>query len=166
MINKLSNELTKRKIYHIIKNNYIHTKKSKIKIPKFNPDLTYLLGVIAGDGSLNQTIRKKGGYHYTFRIYSRGEKYLDFLNKIFKQYFKIKGKIIKDKRKNNSYHLVIKNATLFFYFVINGSEIGKKKGILTKRAKENKKYFLNYLAGLVDADGHIQKRRIQLKQKK
>ena len=131
-----------------------------------NKDIAYLIGVVAGDGSLNQTKRSKGGHHYTFRIYSAGDKYLVLLNKLFEKNFEIKGKIIKDKRKNNSYHVVIKNAIIFFYFVTNGCEIGKKqRGEIPKQIKENKKYFLEYLAGLIDTDGHVKNNRIQLKQK-
>ncbi len=82
--------------------------------------------MITGDGSLSMSKRKKGGYHYSFRIYSGNENYLHYLNGLFNKLFLIKGKIIKDKRKENTYFLVIKHAAIFFYFVILGSEIEKK----------------------------------------
>ncbi|MBU2612123.1 MAG: hypothetical protein KKB62_00185 [Nanoarchaeota archaeon] len=135
-------------------------------IPNLNIDIIYLMGVIAGDGSLNETKRSKGGYHYTFRIYAAGKKYLKLLNKLFEKNFGIEGKIIKDLRKMNTYYLVFKNAPLFFYFVINGNEIGKKKRFkIPKITTKNRKYFFEYLSGLIDTDGHIAGRRIQLKQK-
>lgn len=165
MIKQLSKELSKRGIYNKIEKDSIRTRKSRVKIPRINNDIIYLIGVIAGDGSLSMTKRKKGGYHYTFRIYSGSENNLKILNKLFKKYFLIKGKIIKDKRKDSAFHLVIKNSIVFFYFFLNGSEIGKKKGRLPKIIKKNKKYFVYYLAGLVDTDGHISNKRIQLKQK-
>ncbi|MBR9701374.1 hypothetical protein GOV13_00455 [Candidatus Pacearchaeota archaeon] len=166
LINEISSELTKRNIFHKIEKNFIRTRKSKIKVPIITNDIAYLLGVIRGDGSLCQSKRKKGGYHYIFRIYSGEEKYLNYLNKLFKDLFLIEGKIIKDKRKQNAYHLVIKNVIIFFYFVSLGSEIGKKKfGKLPQIVKDKQRYFRHYLAGLVDTDGSTYNKRIQLKQK-
>jgi len=167
MIKEISKELTKRNIYHKIKENFILTKRSKTKIPLISKDIFYLLGVISGDGSLVKTKRKKGGYHYVLRIYSGEEKYLIYLNKIIRELFEIKGRIIKDKRKNSSYYTIIQNAAIFFYFVILGSEIGKKKiGNISKVVKSKNKNILHYIAGLVDTDGHIANKRIQLKQKR
>ena len=167
MIKRTSKELSKRNIYHKIKGSLIKTRRSKVKIPKINEDIAYLLGVIEGDGSLSITKRKKGGYHYLFRIYSGEKKYLDYLQILLYNLFLIKGKINKDKRKKSLYYLLIQNATLFFYFAKLGSEIGRKKiGNLPNIIKSNKKYALNYLAGLVDTDGSISYKRIQLKQKR
>ena len=97
MINILSKELSKRGIFHKIQGDFIKTKKSKIKIPEVDINIVYLLGIVAGDGSLSQAKRKKGGYHYIFRIYSGNEKNLQILNKIINKYFYTRGKIIKDK---------------------------------------------------------------------
>ena len=126
-----------------------------------------MLGVICGDGSLIQSKRKRGGYHYILRIYSGEEKFLIYIKEIIQRLFEIKGKIIKDKRKNSAYHLHIENASIFWYFVILGSEIGKKRiGNISKMVKCKDENMLHYLAGLVDTDGHICNKRIQLKQKR
>ena len=165
-IHQLSKTLSKRRIYHKINKRFIETKKSKIFIPTPDKDIAYLLGVVRGDGSLSQSKRKKGGYHYTFRIYSGNKESLNYLNSLFQNLFLIEGKILKDKRKESSYNLIIKNSVIFFYFAILGSEIGKKKhGKIPKIVKESNKNLANYLAGLVDTDGSISNKRIKLKQK-
>lgn len=168
IIKDLSKELSKNNIFHKIDNDFIKTRRSVVKIPKPSIDIAYLLGVIRGDGSLSKSKRKRGGYHYTFRIYSGDENYLRYLSNLFENLFLIKGIIIKDTRKESSYHLVFKNAILFFYFVSLGSQIGKKKhGKIPKIVIDDKKNQLNYIAGLVDTDGSIStsKKRVQLKQK-
>lgn len=125
------------------------------------------MGVIRGDGSLSMTKRGKGGYHYTFRIISGVEDHLIYLNKIFKKNFEIIGHLIKDRRKEKTYYLVFKNVIIFFYFVLLGSQIGKKTHGKLPSILNDKIYKLNYLAGLVDTDGSISPsgNRIQLKQK-
>jgi len=167
MIQKISEELSKRNVYHKTEGDLIKTRRSEVKVPKINEDVAYLLGVIEGDGSLSITKRKRGGYHYLFRIYSGEKEYLEYLQILLYNLFLIKGKINRDKRKENLYYLLIQNAPLFFYFANLGSEIGRKKiGNLPKIIKRNQIYALNYLAGLVDTDGSISYRRIQLKQKR
>ncbi len=167
MIKKVSKELKRRNIYHKKKEKFILTRRSKTKIPLVNEDIFYLLGAICGDGSLIKSKRKRGGYHYVIRIYSGEEKYLFYLNEIIQKLFEIKGRITKDKRKNSSYYITLQNASIFFYFVKLGSEIGKKKiGNISNIVKNKNKNILHYLAGLVDTDGHVKGRRIQLKQKR
>ena len=113
-----------------------------------------------------KTKRKKGGFHYSIRIYGKGKEYLEILNEIFSKNFEIKGKIFEDKRKKDTCFLKIQNASIFFYFMINENEIGKKRRFkIPEIIKENPKYFKEYLSGLVDTDGHISRKRIQLKQK-
>lgn len=88
------------------------------------------------------------------------------INEIFKKHFDLKGNIKKDTRKKNTYYLIIRNAVVFTYLSIKGSEAGKKRRFtIPQEIKENGKYFLDYIAGLVDTDGHISRQRIHLKQK-
>lgn len=167
MIRKISLELQKRQVYHKVEKNLILTRRSKIRIPPISRDIFYLLGVISGDGSLNISKRKRGGYHYLLRIYSGEKAYLQYLNNLIWKLFNVKGRIIKDMRKDSSFHISIQSASMFFYFVILGSEIGKKKdGRLSNLIMENNQNLLNFIAGLVDTDGHIIGRRVQLKQKR
>jgi len=166
IIKKLSSKLSESNIFHKIEKDFIKTRRSSVKIPKPNKDIFYLLGIIRGDGSLTKTKRKRGGYHYSLRIYCGNKENLIYLNNLFKKLFLIENKINKDERKQNLYYLIIMNAAIFFYFVNLGSEIGKKKqGKIPKIVLEKNENFLQYLAGLVDTDGHISKKRIQLKQK-
>jgi len=167
MIKKISKELMERGIFHKKDKDFILTRRSKTKIPKLDNNVFYLLGVISGDGSLVMCKRKRGGFHYILRIYSGEEEYLLYLNRIIQGLFGIKGKIKKDKRKNSSYYITLQNASVFFYFVILESEIGKKRiGNIPRLVKDKNENILHYLAGLVDTDGHVQKNRIQLKQKR
>jgi len=166
MINKISKTLASRNIWHKIKNDFIVTKKSTVKIPKLNKDLAYLSGVIVGDGTILKIRRKKGGFHYKIKITSDSKNYLNTLNKIFEDNFNINGYIEKDKRKVHTYYLTLQNATIFWFFVLLGHEIGKKKGpIIPSYFLNNKILLIHFLAGLVDTDGHISYNRIQLKQK-
>ena len=166
ILKEISKELGKRKVFHKVEKRLIRTRRSKVKIPLMSKDIAYLIGVIAGDGSLVKCKRKRGGEHYILTIYAEKEKYLILLNGLFKKHFKILGKISKDKRKNSLYYLRFQNASIFFYFFLKGNEIGKKKRFhIPKEIKEEKRYFLEYLSGLIDTDGHISGNRIQLKQK-
>ena len=163
MIKEVSNELRKKNVYHKIEKNFILTRRSKTKIPSTNEDIFYLLGVICGDGSLVKAKRKRGGYHYVLRIYSGEEKFLIYINQVIQKLFEIKGRIVRDKRKDNTYSLHIENASMFWYFVILGSEVGKKKiGHISKIVKNRSENTLHYIAGLVDTDGHISNKRIQV----
>jgi len=52
------------------------------------------------------------------------------------------------------------------HFLIKGNELGKKKRFeVPEIIKKHRGYFLNYIAGLTDTDGHISRQRIHLKQK-
>lgn len=161
----ISQKLSEFKIFHKIENKIIITKRSKSKIPKMNEDIAYLIGVITGDGSLIRSIRKKGGFHYILQITSGSKSYLEYLNSLFKNYFNISGNIIKDKRKRKTFNLRIQNAVVFWYFFLIGLPIGKKRNIALPKYLINNKLKLNYLSGLIDTDGNIAHKRIQLKQK-
>lgn len=55
----VSNELRRKNVFHQINGRRVLTRRSSIRIPKFNSDLAYLIGVIAGDGSMTRSRRKK-----------------------------------------------------------------------------------------------------------
>ncbi len=164
---KVSRKLNEFGVYHNIIKDIIITRRSKTKVPKFNKDIAYLLGVITGDGDIVKCIRKKGGFHYSVRITSGSPPYLDYLNSLVKKYFLINGTILKDKRSEHNYALRFRNAVIFYYFTQNGHPIGKKIDLNIPIVVDNKTLLLNYLAGLVDTDGHIDcnNRRVHLKQK-
>ena len=166
MKKNISNYLNERRIYHKIKHNKIITRRSETTIPKFNKDLAYITGVIVGDGAMVITPRKKGGNHYVLSIFSNSKEYLLYLNLLFKKYFGRESRIYKDKR-HEVHSLVIQVAAIFFYFVNIGLPIGKsEEEFIPNIIKSNKIYFIEYISGLIDTDGHISSpRRIQLKQK-
>lgn len=163
LILNISKKLSEKNVFHKTENNWILTRRSKIKIPNLNEDIAYLIGVIAGDGSLISTKRNRGGNHYMIRIYANSKIYLNYLNKIIKNHFSITGKIIKDKRKKNTFFIVIQNASIFWFFKILESKYNPTNKL--PPICKNKLYFNNYLAGLIDTDGSISNKRIQLKLK-
>ncbi len=167
LIYEISNLLSKKNVFHKINNNSIITKKLKIEIPKVDEDISYLVGVISGDGSMITSKMKKGGYIYLIAIYSSSIEYLNYINKLTKRLFGYGGGITKDKRKQNTYRLAIQSATIFWYYSFLGIPIGKKSDILRvpEVFKENIHYFVHYLSGLIDTDGSVSNNRIQLKQK-
>ncbi len=160
MIKKISKILSKNNIFHKINKKYVLTRRSKVKIPEINFDISYLVGVIAGDGTLIKSKRKRGGFHYMLRIYSEYPFHLKYLNKLFKKEFNIYGNIKKDKRKNKTFYLQHQNATIFYYFKYLEAKYSKK---FPKRI--NGKNKLHYISGLIDTDGSVSRKRIQLKLK-
>ena len=164
-LSDFSKKLEELKIFHKVVNNSIVTRRSKTMIPPMNEDIAYLIGVITGDGTIIKSKRNRGGFHYILKITSDSENCLEYLNYLFNLHFGIQGRIVRDERKNHTYNLVIQNAAVFWYFVLSGLSIGKKIRIKVPVLIKTKKLKLNYLAGLVDTDGHVKYKRIQLKQK-
>jgi hypothetical protein len=165
MILKISKKLKENNIYHKVEGNLIKTRRSNTKIPSINKDIIYLIGVIAGDGCLTRSKRKRGGHHHKVRITSNSDIFLDYLNNIFKENFSVEGHISKDKRKRSTYNLAVSNASIFWYFEILESKYNKTNKL--PKICKNEKFFENYLAGLIDTDGSIgkSKKRVQLKLK-
>lgn len=118
LVSEVSNKLKENNLYHKVINNRIFTRRSKAFIPVLREDIAYLVGVIAGDGSLIRSKRKRGGEHYFVRITAESVHYLNYLNLLINRFFGISGKVNKDKRKQNTYCLVFQNASLFWYFSV------------------------------------------------
>lgn len=165
MILKISKKLSEKNVFHKIKKDTIITKKSSTIIPSINEDLIYLVGVIAGDGSLVISKRKRGGNHHRVQITSCSPKHLECLNKILGENFEIIGKITKDKRKKRTYRLTTANTSIFWFFKILEAKYNETNKL--PKICKNRNYFNHYLAGLIDTDGHVtpSKNRIQLKLK-
>ena len=146
---------------------YISTRRSTVKLPKLDKNIAYLAGYILGDGCLIKSRRKKGGFYYELRIFSKNYKTLLYLGELFRETFGINPKIIKETRKPNVYfYLTIKNVVVFEYFSIIGLPTGKKEEYYVPTAVKNEKnLFLEFLAGLCDSDGHIRGQKIYIKQK-
>lgn len=163
MITKVSKKLKENNVFHRVKECQIFTRKSIITIPKINEDIVYLVGVIAGDGNLSICKRKRGGNHYKLRISSGSAEYLAYLNDLIYKYFKLRGTIVKDKRRENTFCLQTENTSIFWYFNILESKYNKTNKI--PFFCKNKNLFIHYLSGLIDTDGGVSNKRIQLKLK-
>jgi intein/homing endonuclease len=165
MTEEISNKLNNLKIFHRVDRNHVTTRRSIVNIPEVDRKISYLIGVILGDGNITISKRKRGGFHYRIKVTSNSMAYLRFLNVLFHQKFGIKGTLEKDRRKENTYYLVVQNAVIFWYFLGLGLNYGKKVSLIPSVIKLKEKLFPYFLSGLVDTDGSIQNKRIHLKQK-
>ena len=163
---KVSKILNQLKVWHKIQENYIITRRRRIQVPKINSEIAYLAGVIAGDGAITKTKRKMGGYYYRIQIVGR-KNYIEKLIPLIKQLFNYKIKILRDKRKRNTYYINIQTAAIYAYFIMLGLKPGKKlHPNVPSIIAENPTLFKNYLKGLIDTDGHVKHTgRVQLKQR-
>jgi hypothetical protein len=161
----ISELLSEARIWHKIQNNSITTKRTTTPIPEISKKIAYLAGVITGDGSLNISKRKKGGYHYRIQIVGHKED-LERIAILFEELFNYKPTAHKDERKANCYLININSAAIFFYFIKLGFSSGKKRNIKVPAIMAaDPTLFKHYLFGLIDTDGHISHNRIHLKQR-
>ncbi len=163
MIYDISSELNKKRVFHKVDNPFIITKRTATKIPLINNDVAYITGVIAGDGTMVTSKRKKGGYYYELRIYSGSLIYLKYLRYLTNKLFGYIGKITKDKRKNKTYILSIRSAAIFHYFKLLDAKFSSNN--MPHFTKTNPYHLTEYISGLIDTDGSVSRRRIQLKLK-
>ncbi len=146
----------------VIENNYLKINKLKLPINNFKNRISYLVGVIVGDGHLNERgdslIIVDGQSNKKKLILSK--KYIDLINSLFKEEFNIRGKI----NKHNTWRLCrIESKWLcrFFnyYFEI---PFGSKSDII-KLPKllfgENQRFFWR---GLMDTDGFAREQAKQI----
>lgn len=140
-----------------------------VKIPeKVNEDLAYLLGYITGDGCIHKPIKRgRGGYHLKITITCR-RKRITVLKNLIKKIFDYDVGVYRDKRKNDSYSLQINSVSIYKYLTeIIGFVPGKKSGKIPKLnyVFSNRKLFANYLAGVIESDGHISDKYLAIIQK-
>jgi intein/homing endonuclease len=161
----ISEALSQARVWHKIQDNFVCTKRARIKIPEVNDKVAYLAGVIAGDGNVNTCKRKKGGYHYRVNIVGHRED-LENLATMFNDLFDYKPCVLRDKRKADCHLINIYSAAIYFYFVKLGFPTGKKKNIrVPRKIADNPTLFKSYMIGLIDTDGSIGGNRVQLKQR-
>jgi hypothetical protein len=157
--------LSQAHVWHKTRNNGITIKRTATPIPEINNKIAYLAGVITGDGSLNSSKRKKGGYHYRIQIVGP-EGSLERIACLFKELFNYKPAVHRDKRKANCYLINISSAAIFFYFIKLGFASGKKRNIkVPATIAANPVLSKHYLFGLIDTYGHVSRNRIHLKQR-
>ena len=164
-VDVISQALSEAGVWHRIQNDFICTKKTRIKIPKVCEKVAYFAGVVAGDGNLNKCKRKIGGYYYRVNVVGR-KKFMEQLTVLIRELFHYQPRIHRDKRKNNCYAININCAAVYFFFLELGFQSGKKRNIrVPLLIANNASLFRHYMRGLIDTDGSIQKKRIQLKQR-
>lgn len=161
----ISQALSEARVWHRIQNDFICTKKTRIKIPKICEKVAYFAGVVAGDGNLNKCKRKVGGYYYRVNVVGR-KKYMEQLSVLIRELFHYQPRIHRDKRKKNCYVININCAAVFFFFIELGFRSGKKRNLrVPSLIAEDASLFKYYMYGLIDTDGYIDKKRVQLKQR-
>lgn len=139
-------------------NVFIKMKKSKfrIKIPKIDKNIAYLVGAIFGDGNISLVSRKDvSKYPRTkLRIYNASLNYVKMLNEITKKHFNICGRIY--KREENCFILEFNNKIIWLYL----SKIGnikphKKTNLKIPSILKSSTLFKHFIAGLMDTDGYF-----------
>ena len=124
----------------------------RITIPKqVTPEIAYLAGAIAGDGSFYLS-------HFSNRIYPRirlritsgDREYLEFLNGLFISNFGAGGRIVDRKRKCWDLHNNHRVIWLYFRKVLG---LDKKK-LRVPEQTANAQLFRFFLAGFFDTDGY------------
>ncbi len=115
-------------------------------------NISELCGAILGDGHLHKTAN---------RVVITGslddlEYYKNHLIPLFKKYFKIIPKLVKQKSKS-SYHIVIENKKVFEFFI---KDIGLKRGrkiniAVPEKIRSNPKFLKLFIRGVFDTDGYL-----------
>ena len=138
---------------------FVSFKRKKHLLPKIiDEKLSYLIGVLHGDGSLDKT-----GKYVTVTCESR--EYLDtVLKKMIFDLFDYVGNIF-DMDKGKYYRLVIGSRAINSFFSIF-CPVGNKKGKIRIPGiiLKDKKLLISYFSGLFDTDGslpHVEERKIK-----
>ncbi|MFX0203623.1 MAG: LAGLIDADG family homing endonuclease [Candidatus Hodarchaeota archaeon] len=161
----VSRALDQAHVWHKIHNDFICTKKTRVKIPKIGNKVAYLAGVVTGDGNLYRCKRKNGGYRYRVSIVGR-RKFSEQVSDLIKDIFHYTPGIYKDKRKNNCYFVNINCAAVYFFFIELEFQSGKKVNLSVPSLITNDAFlFKHYMQGLIDTDGFKERKIVQLKQR-
>lgn len=119
-------------------------------------ELSYLAGVISGDGHIKKGIKHIGKDYskdYGIMIYSNNNSFLEYVLLLIKRKVKTITTIKPGKR---SYYISIRNKELHNVLSnIIGIPTGKKSDIIKipKIIKNNKEYLKHFIAGFFDTDG-------------
>jgi hypothetical protein len=164
-VHSISQALDDAGVWHKIQNDFIFTRKTRIKIPKLCEKVAYFAGVLAGDGNLNKCKRKEGGYYYRVNVVGHKE-FIEHLPVLIQDLFHYQPRILRDKRKKNCYAMSINIAAVYFFFIVLGFQSGKKDHLrVPSLIADNASFFKHYMRGLIDTDGSVVRKRVQLKQR-
>lgn len=132
----------------------------KIKVPTaVIPEISYLAGAIAGDGSFYYHRSKDRAFPRIKLVITSGDVgYLQLLNSMFIGNFSAGGKIRKEPRRQSCYNLYINHRVIWLYFR-NVLKLDKRR-LEVPREITNANTFRFFLAGLFDTDGYCDNRGI------
>jgi hypothetical protein len=145
--------------------------KLTVLIPtKMSGRLAYLIGVVIGDGYLSKPIKRKshgGGFHWKLVITGTHD-YVVRLRESFFAVFDLYGGRIRDERKNDCWQLRFSSLLLHRFFSrVIGLPAGRKTTHGSwSRLELVREHPYQFLAGLIDSDGHISSHLIGIIQKR
>lgn len=134
-----------------------------LRIDCFSKTISYLAGVIVGDGHLS---KREGelvivdGQSNKKKLL-KSEKYLRFISNLFRREFDAKGIVTQESKTWLEYHLNNKYLCRFFNYYLE-IPFGKKSSIVkfpTSLIGENERYFWR---GVMDTDGYARENRKQV----
>jgi len=142
-----------------------------VRIPiLMNGRLAYLVGVIIGDGYLSKAIKRKahgGGYHWKL-VVTGPRSFVTILRRMFLELFGVRGGLLQDRRKADSWQLRFSSLVLhrFFARVIGLPQCRKTQRGAWSRLGLVKEFPFHFLAGLIDSDGHVGAKYVGIVQKR
>ncbi|MDP2930765.1 MAG: anaerobic ribonucleoside-triphosphate reductase, partial [bacterium] len=136
-------------------------------LSELNNDLIWLIGFFIGDGCISKFIDNRGENHlerYKVRFFSEHQEALDKIARILNQYFKCNVRVIHNSKRSELLKEVTtsKKEVLDFFFRYKFSAGQKVYNIsIPQTVKDNltKTNVFSLLSGLMDSDGHIDKRQ-------
>ena len=168
LLRVLGKLIDEKEFYRIIQNNYItnFSRFNKIKIPtnsnKFPDFLYYLVGIILGDGTINNERIKIVDGHIRKDKLKFSKEFLDKIQKGISKIFKTKVPQVKLIKNKNCYELIFHNKWLcYFLNSIFGLEFGNKHNPKIERNlvfNNHEKSLI--IRGLFDTDGSFDKCRV------
>jgi len=161
VIEKRADELKKGD--YILQNSFnLYPEKSS----KLNDDLMWLIGFFIGDGSISKFFDDRGGNNiekFVVRFFSEHHEAVSEVKRILNKYFNCHVNIIENDKRSKLLKCVStskKDVQQFFFKY--GFSFGEKTYIVripeTVKINIRKENFYSLLSGLMDSDGHIDKR--------
>jgi len=135
--------------------------KKVIKIPEENEDLAEVIGIILGDGHVEEFIKDKKIRCYGIKIagnaYDDKDYITNYIPSLFFRVFKEKGTISLCRNSKAGYYKLYGKEFVEFLKskgINSGNKLKNNQGI-PNWIKINKKFMINCLRGLIDTDGSV-----------